>query len=128
MQLQAMSENPDKAIGSHEAELTDIRPFRQGNPFSLPDDTNGLPTWENLLLDLRELMGKVRPEIIVLPHPDFDPQPDHIAASAAVRESLQGMDWRPQTLLTGRRWPRYGDNEYFRKAVRRHELFWVEHL
>lgn len=31
-----------------------------------------------------------------------------------------------QTLLTGRKWPKSGENEYFRKAIRRHELFWVK--
>ncbi|GFM80960.1 GlcNAc-PI de-N-acetylase [Pseudomonas cichorii] len=31
-----------------------------------------------------------------------------------------------QQLLAGRRWPDTGDNEFFRKAVRRHELFWVQ--
>ncbi len=30
-----------------------------------------------------------------------------------------------QQLLAGRRWPASGDNEFFRKAVRRHELYWV---
>lgn len=30
-----------------------------------------------------------------------------------------------QQLLAGRRWPDTGENEFFRKAVRRHELFWV---
>ena len=30
-----------------------------------------------------------------------------------------------QQLLTGRRWPKTGDNEFLRKAVRKHELFWV---
>jgi LmbE family N-acetylglucosaminyl deacetylase len=30
-----------------------------------------------------------------------------------------------QRLLTGRTWPRTGDDEFFRKAVRRHEVFWV---
>jgi LmbE family N-acetylglucosaminyl deacetylase len=34
-----------------------------------------------------------------------------------VRRWLQG-------LLAGRRWPAEGENEFFRKAVRRHELFW----
>jgi LmbE family N-acetylglucosaminyl deacetylase len=29
-----------------------------------------------------------------------------------------------QGLLAGRRWPAEGENEFFRKAVRRHELFW----
>lgn len=30
-----------------------------------------------------------------------------------------------QSVLAGRRWPRTGENEYFRKAVRSHELFHV---
>ena len=33
-----------------------------------------------------------------------------------------------QWLLAGRRWPATGADEFFRKAVRRHELFWVRHL
>lgn len=33
-----------------------------------------------------------------------------------------------QRLLAGRCWPKTGDNEYLRKAVRRHELFWVREL
>lgn len=33
-----------------------------------------------------------------------------------------------QRLLAGRRWPRLGEDEFFRKAVRRHELFWVRSL
>ncbi|BBP57010.1 PIG-L family deacetylase [Pseudomonas sp. St316] len=33
-----------------------------------------------------------------------------------------------QRLLAGRCWPRTGEDEFFRKAVRRHELFWVRSL
>ncbi|MBC8996415.1 PIG-L family deacetylase [Pseudomonas sp. N40(2020)] len=33
-----------------------------------------------------------------------------------------------QHALAGRRWPVTGSNEFFRKAVRRHELFWVRDL
>ncbi len=33
-----------------------------------------------------------------------------------------------QRLLAGRRWPASGEDEFFRKAVRRHELFWVRPL
>ncbi|MDV7212106.1 PIG-L family deacetylase [Azotobacter beijerinckii] len=33
-----------------------------------------------------------------------------------------------QQALAGRRWPATGDDEFFRKAVRRHELFWVRRL
>ncbi|WP_263143331.1 PIG-L family deacetylase [Pseudomonas sp. RIT-PI-AD] len=33
-----------------------------------------------------------------------------------------------QRWLAGRRWPASGEDEFFRKAVRRHELFWVREL
>lgn len=33
-----------------------------------------------------------------------------------------------QWALAGRRWPATGEDEFFRKAVRRHELFWVRPL
>jgi hypothetical protein len=33
-----------------------------------------------------------------------------------------------QKVLAGRRWPAEGENEFFRKAVRRHELFWRKEL
>lgn len=57
------------------------------------------------------------------------------AMALAMQHDLQG---RPalkkrvrrliQKLLTGRQWPVTGEDEFFRKAVRRHELFWVRHL
>lgn len=33
-----------------------------------------------------------------------------------------------QSLITQRKHPKYGENEFFRKAVRKHELFWVKPL
>ena len=33
-----------------------------------------------------------------------------------------------QRVFAGRQWPVTGDDEFFRKAVRRHELFWVRRL
>lgn len=33
-----------------------------------------------------------------------------------------------QKVLAGRRWPLTGEDEFFRKAVRRHEIFWVRPL
>lgn len=54
------------------------------------------------------------------------------AMALAMQHDLQGgmplKKWlrrQIQKVLTGRRWPATGDNEFFRKAVRRHELFWV---
>ncbi len=200
LQLAAMKAEPDRAVTSREAELSDIRVFRQFNPFPLPADADGQPTWNNLLADLRAVLLMARPEVIVLPHPVLDPHPDHICAQQAVLEALQGLEWQPtallgyanhlhdndrwpmgdsgngialppcfdstytlrpyclpvseerqcdkamslgmmhdlqprmpfkrrvrrviQRLLAGRAISPWGENEFFRKAIRRHELFW----
>ncbi len=44
-----------------------------------------------------------------------------LPAKKRLRRLIQG-------LLVGRRWPASGEDEFFRKAVRRHELFWVRPL
>jgi len=200
LQLPAMQAAPDQPISSLEADLSDTRLFRQFNSFPLPGDSDGASTWNNLLADLRALLLKARPDVIVMPHSSLDPHPDHICAQAAVLEALQGLAWQPSILLgyanhlhDNDRWPMgsagtgvslpplfavaqtlepyclslsieqqrdkamalgmmhdlqprapfkrrlrrliqrflagrvpspYGENEFFRKAVRRHELFW----
>ncbi|AZF14042.1 PIG-L family deacetylase [Pseudomonas sp. R3-18-08] len=201
MQLQAMQAAPGQPQASREADLADTRLFRQFNSFALPGDVDGAPTWHNLIADLRALLLKAQPQVIVLPTPLLDPHADHICAHAAVLEALQGLAWQPDTLLgyanhlhDNDRWPMgdsgagvalpphvdaavalvpcsftltlrqqqdkamalgmmhdlqprtpfkrrvrkwlqqvlagrspspYGENEFFRKAVRRHELLWV---
>lgn len=201
MQLAAMQAAPDQAQASREAQLSDTRLFRQFNAFALPGDEDGAPTWHNLIADLRALLLKARPQVIVLPTPLLDPHADHICAHAAILEALEDLAWQPDTLLgyanhlhDNDRWPMgdsgagvalpprfdtadelvpcsftlalsqqqdkamamgmmhdlqprapfkrrvrrwlqqvlagrspspYGENEFFRKAVRRHELLWV---
>lgn len=205
LQLQAMQQQPSQAFGSKESGEADTRSVRQMNACRLPSDANGVPSWENLIADLTQLIADFKPELIVTPHPELDPHGDHIAATAAVQEALaqqahsvqalllyanhladndrwpmgnagEGVALPPvtdaalpadelwsyvlsveqqldkalalamqhdlqgslplkkrlrrnlQKLLLGRRWPVTGDNEFFRKAVRRHELFWVRPL
>jgi LmbE family N-acetylglucosaminyl deacetylase len=201
LQLPAMQAAPGQPFGSREADHCDTRTFRAHNQISLPGDSDGLPTWTNLKADFLHMLNLVKPEIIVLPHPELDPHPDHVCAYELVTEALAGADSQPeallcyanhlhdndlwpmgevhsgvalppqfsgaaigrpyclviaesdqrdkamalgmmhdlqmplplkkrlrrglQSVLTGRRWPAYGENEFFRKAVRRHELFWV---
>lgn len=200
LQLPAMQAAPDQPIASREADVSDTRLFRQFNPFPLPGDQDGAPTWNNLLADLRALILKARPEVVVLPHPSIDPHPDHICAHSAIIQALEGLEWQPESILgyanhlhDNDRWPMgdsgdgialppvfdgslsvhpvslmlsleqqrdkamalgmmhdlqpraalkrrvrrsiqkvlagrkpspYGENDFFRKAVRRHELFW----
>jgi LmbE family N-acetylglucosaminyl deacetylase len=204
MQLPAMRQSPAEAVASREADLCDTHLFRAFNRVKLASDSNGVPSWNNLVADLREVILLAKPELIVLPHPMLDPHPDHVAATEAVREALMELAWQPEALLhyanhlhdndrwpmgeahsgvalpplfeeidplspyalplnhqsridkamalgmmhdltvplsfkkrcrralqrvfTGRRYPPYGDDEYFRKTVRKHELFWVERI
>jgi len=201
-QLSVMREVPAEAVASKEADLCDTRFFRAFNCVKLESDRDGASSWSNLVADLREIFLLVKPELIVLPHPMFDPHPDHVAASEAVQEALMGMAWHPEALLhyanhlhgndrwpmgevhdgvalpplsenaetfvpwvlpldrarqidkamslgmmhdltvplsfkkrcrralqrflVGRRYSPYGADEFFRKKVRRHELFWVK--
>jgi LmbE family N-acetylglucosaminyl deacetylase len=202
--LPVMAEQPDKACGSRESGESDIRSVRRHNPLPLPADADGLPTWRNLIADLRAVLEHFRPEVVVTPHPDLDPHHDHVASTQALLEAVAACAWQPQTLLlyanhlhdndrwpmgpagngialppaitalpadrlwspvldaeqqldkamalalqhdlqgplplkkrlrrsiqcllAGRRWPTSGEDEFFRKAVRRHELFWVRLL
>ncbi|MDH4583710.1 PIG-L family deacetylase [Pseudomonas sp. BN415] len=201
MQLAAMAAEPNKPFASRESGEADIRSVRRFNPLGLPGDLDGVPTWNNLVGDLAALLKRFRPEVVVLPHPELDPHPDHIQASRALAEAVECSGWQPsvqllyanhlydndrwpmgpagsgvslpprqeplpadglwsprlgastrmdkaqalamqhdlqaplpfkkrlrrviQWLLAGRRWPEVGQDDFFRKAVRRHELFWV---
>lgn len=204
MQLPAMREQPDLPFGSKESGEIDIRTARRFNSLALPGDVDGLPTWENLVADLGACLEHLKPDVVVMPHPELDPHADHIACTQAFFQALKCSAWQPkrlllyanhlhdndrwpmgdadtgvalppalvelpgeeifshvldkqqrlekamallmhhdlqppaplkrrlrrqiQRLLAGRRWPKTGDNEYLRKAVRWHELFWVREL
>lgn len=201
MQLSPMLADREQSFASLQSGESDIRSVRQWNPFSLASDQNGKACGRNLIEDLQACIEHYQPELVVLPHPDIDPHPDHQACYQALAEvmsktqhsiSMQllyanhlhdndrwpmgdaytGVALPPwteeavddglysimlnqeeqvnkasallmqhdlqqklsfkrrlrriiQTLLTGRRWPSSGDNEYLRKAVRRHEIFWI---
>jgi len=202
LQLPQMQATPSVAVPSREADLSDTRYFRRFNAFALGSDADGIASWDNLVADLVELIERIEPQVIVLPHPRFDPHPDHICAQQALMQALTRSSWQPQSLLhyanhlhdndrwpmgaagsgvalppqlashgplrpwamsiseqqqwhkamslgmmhdlqpappfkrklrriiqrylAARRWPAFGDNEFFRKAVRQHELFWVD--
>lgn len=204
LQLPAMAEQPQVPFGSRESGESDVRPVRRHNPLPLPADTDGQPTWNNLIADLVAVIEHYRPEVLLTPHLELDPHHDHVASTRAVLEACERSGWKPKTLLlyanhlhdndrwpmgpagngialppainalpadrlwsptldaerqldkamalglqhdlqgplplkrrlrrliqwalAGRRWPATGEDEFFRKAVRRHELFWVRPL
>ena len=204
MQLPSMAQQPKVPFASKQSGESDIRRARQHNAVQLPADSDGLPTWQNLVADLAACLIHFKPDVVVMPHPEIDPHADHIATTQALFQALEQSEWRPkrlflyanhlhdndrwpmgnantgvalppamvelpadelfsyvlseqqqldkamallmqhdlqppqpfkkrlrrmiQQLLTGRRWPKTGENEFLRKAVRKHELFWVRKL
>lgn len=204
MQLLKMAEKPTQAFTSLETQESDIRSVRRLNAFALPSDKDGSPSWQNLIADLSTCLQHFQPDVVVVPHPDIDPHPDHIATNNAFFEAVKSCDWQPESvlfyanhladndrwpmgsahqgvalppllvnapayniyshvlsvetqidkslalamqhdlqaplplkrylrriiqhLLLGRRWPDLAANEYQRKAVRRHEIFWYKKL
>lgn len=209
MQLPNMLKQKQQSFASLQSEESDTRSVRQYNPIKLPSDDNGLPNGDNLINDLTACIEHYQPQVVLLPHPEIDPHPDHIACYQALTEAMSsakhdistlllyanhlhdndrwpmgnaytGVTLPPvfepikadaitadtlfsiclsknqqvdkaaallmqhdlqqrlplkrrlrrfiQRYLTGRRWPSSGDNEYLRKAVRKHELFWVREI
>ncbi|MDR0528712.1 MAG: PIG-L family deacetylase [Zoogloeaceae bacterium] len=97
--LSAMQNAPDESVGSKEADWRDTRLFRAWNARSLASDADGRPTWRNLVADLAEIMRLSKPEVLLVPHPELDPHPDHVAAHAAAMEALRSCGQRVETLL-----------------------------
>jgi len=87
-QLQHMAQHPDKPIASTLAKITDTRIFRQYNEIVLPSDSNGAPTWRNLMADLKHLINQWQPDVIITPHPQIDPHPDHYYTTLALQQVL----------------------------------------
>lgn len=201
LQLASMLAEPELPVGSRESGARDVRKARRHNPLRLPADEDGVACGKNFVADLAALLEHFRPEVVLTPHPELDPHPDHFATSLAIDQAAQLSSWKPeiallysnhlydndrwpmgpagngvalpptlaplpadglwslsltseeqldkamalamhhdlqdrlpvkqrarrmiQRVLAGRHWPRTGENEFFRKAVRRHELFWV---
>ena len=204
LQLPVMQQEPNQPVSSRESGEADIRAARRHNPTLLPGDQSGQSTWVNLVADLSALLETIKPVVIVTPHPELDPHPDHIAVTQALQEAISSSTWQPSQLwlyanhlhdndrwpmgpegggvalppaygslpadalysctlsrdqqidkamalamqhdlqaplsrkqrirrciqryLVGRRWPVTGEDEFFRKAVRSQEIFWIRDL
>jgi LmbE family N-acetylglucosaminyl deacetylase len=74
---------PVKSIVTGESDISKLRV----NPLN---DSNSprLATWQNLIVDLKEMLIEAKPVAIVLPHPILDPHPDHLFTTIACLEAM----------------------------------------
>jgi LmbE family N-acetylglucosaminyl deacetylase len=77
----------------------DILPYRRANIGRLLKVESRTATWNHLVEDLADLFRKVRPDVIVMPHPALDTHLDHQYTSVAAVEALDKWDGKPAFLL-----------------------------
>ena len=96
--LQQMYQNPDQEVRDAYSNTADISAWRNMNIAKLPK-SDGKATWNNLLNDLKTLIAKIKPDIIVLPHPILDKNSDHNICTKAVFASIANIEHEPAKLL-----------------------------
>jgi LmbE family N-acetylglucosaminyl deacetylase len=93
-----MHDKRDAVIPEMYRPNTDISVYRRENLGSLLPVRPRESTWENLVDDVISLLRKVKPAVIVAPHPQLDTHRDHQFTTVALSEALARWD-RPVTLL-----------------------------
>jgi len=62
--------------------------FRAGAIDEMLAGRRAQPTWDSLVADFRALIGTVRPDAIIAPHPAMDAAPDHQLTTVALLQAL----------------------------------------
>jgi LmbE family N-acetylglucosaminyl deacetylase len=92
--LEEMRNNPSAGVVSRPSGVSAPGQFRVFNPFALKSESEKKASWNLLVQDIAELIDKIKPDIIVTPHPLLDPHPDHVNATCAVKQasSIAGIN------------------------------------
>jgi hypothetical protein len=56
-------------------------------------------TWDGLVEELRRVLQKTQPDVVVCPHPLVDQHPDHVCTTLALEEAVRGSAKEPVFLL-----------------------------
>jgi len=83
---------PETPVHSLYAGISDINDFRQQNLSTLTPLSQGKATWSALVNDLKYIIQKFSPDIIVTPYPALDWHSDHKLSTRAVIDTLQQLN------------------------------------
>ena len=67
----------------------DVAPYRRANISKMFPTTSRKNSWKNLVDDLTQILHKVKPKIIVMPHPWLDSHLDHEYTSVALVQAME---------------------------------------
>jgi LmbE family N-acetylglucosaminyl deacetylase len=98
-QLPAMYQSPDQAIPELYGPNQDVAPYRRANIGKLMPTSSRTNTWNHLVEDLTEILRKVKPSIIVSPHPLLDTHLDHDFTTVALVQALEKWNQNTTFLL-----------------------------
>jgi len=108
--LQALRTNPSQAAAPVLAELNDPAYYRRLNVDPALRDRAFAGSWNGLVADLAWELARVKPTVIVAPHPLLDAHPDHQYVTIALIEALAKWDGPCELYLyTNHNW----ENEAF---------------
>ena len=98
-QLSTMYQSPDQVIPELYGPNQDVAPYRRANIGKLLPTSSRTNTWNHLVEDLTEILRKVKPAIIVTPHPLLDTHLDHDYATVALVQALEKWNQSARFLL-----------------------------
>lgn len=97
--LKAMRDQPEVPISEMYGPNTDVSVYRRANIGRLLSRNSRSASWKHLVEDLVEVLRRVKPEIIVMPHPFLDSHADHQYVAVAAVEALERWTRRATFLL-----------------------------
>lgn len=97
--LAAMRKAPDTAVAEMYGPNTDVAPYRAANLGRLLPVGSRTNTWNHLVEDLAAILRKVRPSLVVMPHPLLDSHGDHKHTTVAAVQAMEAAGVAPTCLL-----------------------------
>jgi LmbE family N-acetylglucosaminyl deacetylase len=97
--LLTMYQSPDQVIPEFYGPNEDVAPYRRANISKLLSNGSRTNTWNHLVEDLTQILRKVDPSIIVMPHPWLDSHLDHEYASVALVQAIEKWNEKATFLL-----------------------------
>jgi LmbE family N-acetylglucosaminyl deacetylase len=95
--LQDMHDKPDAVVAEMYGPNQDVARYRRVNLSHLLPNSARTATWAHLVEDLATILRKVRPAVIVMPHPILDEHPDHDFVTVAAAQALER--WKQPVMI-----------------------------
>ncbi|HCC30328.1 MAG TPA: hypothetical protein DEQ03_09795, partial [Marinilabiliales bacterium] len=91
--LKQMYSDTSKTAKARYTGLDNINIYREQNISSFLDSVYAAPNWRSLVNDLKYIVEKEKPSVIVTPYPAIDVHPDHKLTTVALIQGLKELNY-----------------------------------